>query len=100
MRKADYVFCERKVECLFAADFMDVEGYGKKEKIVIITDENVYAAHIDKFKGFSVITIASGEVNKTQRTVDNIIEQLLTLEADKQSLIIGVGGGVITDIAG
>ena len=31
---------------------------------------------------------------------DAVIEQLIALEADRQSFVIGVGGGVITDMAG
>ena len=100
MRKTEYTFSEKKVECIFDAVFMDIEAYGRKEKIVILTDENVYKLHKDKFKGFSVIRIPAGEENKTQRTIDDIIEKLLALESDKQTFIVGVGGGVITDIAG
>lgn len=100
MRKVEYIFSKKKVECIFDAAFLDIEAYSKKEKIVIITDEHVYEHHKDKFKGFVIIKIAAGEENKTQRTIDHIIRKLLELEADKQTFIIGVGGGVITDIAG
>lgn len=100
MRKVEYRFSNKSVDCLFDAVFPDVEGYCKKEKIVIITDEHVYDLHKDKFKSYAVIKIAAGEENKNQQTIDNIIKKLLELEADKQSFIIGAGGGVITDIAG
>ena len=100
MRKAEYIFSDKKVECIFDGAFIDIEAYSKKEKIILITDEQVYDSHKDKFKGFAVIKIKGGEENKTQHTIDHIVEKLLSLEADKSSLLIGVGGGVITDITG
>jgi 3-dehydroquinate synthase len=100
MRKAEYIFSQHKVDCLFDAVFMDVESYCPKEKIILVIDEQVYVQHAAKFKGFAVIKVAAGEENKTQETIGCIIQELLGLEADKHSMIIGVGGGVITDMAG
>ncbi|HEX8357055.1 MAG TPA: 3-dehydroquinate synthase family protein, partial [Segetibacter sp.] len=37
---------------------------------------------------------------KVQATVDSIIQQLLDVGADRKTTLIGVGGGVITDITG
>lgn len=42
----------------------------------------------------------SGEVHKKQQTADRILEELIALDADKESILIGVGGGVVTDLAG
>ncbi len=67
---------------------------------VIITDENVFAKHKKKFKGWKTIVIPAGEQYKVQSTVDNIIQQLIDLGADRKTTLIGVGGGVITDITG
>jgi 3-dehydroquinate synthase len=67
---------------------------------VFITDENVYAAHGSKFKKANIIVLKAGEAFKTQATVDSIVEQLIAFEADRTTTLIGVGGGVITDIAG
>lgn len=69
-------------------------------KIVILTDENVHTAFESNFEGFIVIRFPAGEQSKRQSTVDDIIEQMLVLNIDKDSIIAGVGGGVVTDIAG
>lgn len=66
----------------------------------MITDENVFENHSGKFHGLDVIRIEAGEKSKTQATVDKIIHQLLQLEVDKQTFILGVGGGIVTDVAG
>ncbi len=100
MKDLTYKFSGKQLHCLFDTSFADIEKFCNKENSFIITDEIVYQLHSQKFEGYKVIRIKPGENNKTQATVDNIIEQLLQLEADKQSWIIGVGGGVVTDIAG
>ncbi|MEO5944445.1 MAG: 3-dehydroquinate synthase [Ferruginibacter sp.] len=100
MRKETFVFSQKKVDYLFDCSFKEIENIFPKEKIIIITDDNVYRLHASRFEGLNVITVPAGEANKQQATVDNIIQQLLKLEADKQSCIVGVGGGVVTDMAG
>ena len=71
-----------------------------REKVIIITDENVYGFHADKFSGWPVIRVKAGEQYKNQQTVDHIITSLIKLEADKNTFLIGVGGGMVTDITG
>lgn len=78
---------------------MLVEMY-PKEKLVFVTDENVFAKHAAKFDGLQVITLRAGEAYKQQPAVDQIINELLQLQADKQTILVGVGGGVVTDITG
>ncbi|HEX6332812.1 MAG TPA: 3-dehydroquinate synthase, partial [Flavisolibacter sp.] len=67
---------------------------------VIITDENVFRLHQLRFKGWNTIALKPGEAYKVQATVDNVIEQLLEIGADRSWTLIGAGGGVVTDIAG
>jgi 3-dehydroquinate synthase len=71
-----------------------------KKKAIIITDENIFKAHKTKFNNWNVIALKPGEAYKIQATADTIIQQLIHLEADRQSILIGVGGGVITDLTG
>ncbi len=62
---------------------------------------NMYCCqHHDIFESFRSITIPSGEVYKTLQTVENIYRELVTLEADRSTLLVGVGGGLATDVAG
>lgn len=94
-----YQFSEKKVDCFFE-DFPFIEEKLQKDKTVFITDENLYAAHPEKFSGWKTIVIKAGEQFKNQRTVDSVIEQLINWHADRQTFILGIGGGVVTDIAG
>lgn len=67
---------------------------------VVITDENVFSAHQKKFKNWNTIVLKAGEKYKIQQTVDTVIEQLIGMGADRKWTLIGVGGGVITDLSG
>ena len=67
---------------------------------IIITDTNVLACWGKHFPHGDVITIGTGEKIKTFDTVHYIYEQLLKLEADRSSFIVGIGGGIVCDIAG
>lgn len=88
------------VDFYFDAAFSELENIVDKKKTVIITDEILHGLHGEKFAGYRVIKFSSGEQNKNQQTVDYIIGELIKHEAAKDNFIIGVGGGVVTDIAG
>ncbi len=67
---------------------------------VLVTDENIFAAHGGKFKGYDMIVLKPGEEFKVQETVDEVIAQLIDMKADRQTTLVGVGGGVVTDLTG
>jgi 3-dehydroquinate synthase len=100
MRKERFRFSNKEVEYIFNGSFSQIEEWYPKDKVVVITDQNVFEHHSTKFEEYATIKLKAGEEHKQQKTVDSIIDQLLQLQADKQTVIIGVGGGVITDMAG
>ena len=67
---------------------------------IIITDENVKALYANQFPDLPVITIGMGEKIKTMATVENILKQLLDYDCDRSSFIVGIGGGIVTDVTG
>ncbi len=71
-----------------------------KKNTIVITDENVFAHHSKKLKDYSTIVLKAGEAFKVQATIDSIVEQLLHYGANRTTTLVGVGGGVITDITG
>lgn len=95
-----FSFSNKSVETIFDGHLVEIlRGYADNQ-IVIISDENVYTAHQDIINRFQNIIVRAGELHKTQQTVDGIIQQLLAIDADKNTILIGVGGGVITDMTG
>ncbi|HEX8277150.1 MAG TPA: 3-dehydroquinate synthase [Segetibacter sp.] len=100
MIKKTFSFSSADVTYYINADFAYLEKLVSKEQAVIVTDENIFGNYQKKFKGWKAIVIKAGEHFKIQVTVDNIIQQLIDAGADRKTTLIGVGGGVITDIAG
>lgn len=72
----------------------------KGSHFVVITDENLVKYHAKKFVQCPTIVIKAGEQNKQLTTVDYIIKELIKLKADRTTTLIGIGGGVVTDIVG
>lgn len=85
-----------------------VIGYGlvanlatlKERNLVLLVDENVLKLHSSLFGEYTCIKIPSGEQNKTVTFVESLYRELVEKEVDRTSFIVGVGGGMATDIAG
>lgn len=67
---------------------------------IILTDDNIYKYHKSFLNFGNIITLPAGEESKSLKTIEYLAEQLITKKTDRSSLIIGIGGGVITDITG
>lgn len=74
--------------------------YTQNRKVVLLTDEYIAGLYPAILRNYPTITIPSGEAHKTLESIAWIISELVALEADRNCLLIGLGGGVITDIAG
>jgi 3-dehydroquinate synthase len=100
MQKKIFQFSSKRVSYYFDADFSYLEKIVEKDHAAIITDENIYKTFKKKFDGWNVIVIKAGEEHKVQETIDKIVRQLIDREADRKTFLIGVGGGIVTDITG
>lgn len=74
-------------------------------KLFVIVDENSKKHCLSKLNNkvplkLKKIEIKSGEINKNINTCFEVWNLLTKLEADRRSLIINLGGGVITDMGG
>ncbi len=75
--------------------------YIPADRTVIITDNVVRKLYGRRFPGgCPVIEIGTGETNKTLGTVQEIYERLIDMEADRSTWIVGIGGGIVCDVAG
>jgi 3-dehydroquinate synthase len=89
------------------SELNDVLQQNKYSKIFIIVDENTNEFCLSKFLPvlateiiFEIIEIESGEENKNIQTCTEVWSVLTDFGADRKSLIINLGGGVITDLGG
>ncbi len=78
----------------------NLHAYLPEAKVVIITDENVAGYYQQDFPEMPVIQINTGEGIKTLETAAKIYQQLISLEADRSVLLVGIGGGIVCDITG
>src|SRR5258705_554664 len=100
MKKVTYKFSNSSVDYYLAGGISHLKEIVDRNNAIIITDENIYNAHTKGFKNWNCIVLKPGEEFKVQSTIDSVIEQLIEMEADRKTTLIGVGGGVITDITG
>lgn len=100
MKKNKYAFSRQTVAYYFDAPFSYLKELVDPAHSVIVTDRNIYDLHKKKFSGWKTIVLPPGEAFKTQATVDSVIGQLIEMNADRKSFLVGVGGGVVTDITG
>ncbi len=74
-------------------------------KLFIVTTQDVWDLHGKQIKqqfgsAYEVLFFAGGEVNKRLAAVEELAEQMMKLGADRSSIVIGFGGGIITDVSG
>jgi 3-dehydroquinate synthase len=75
-------------------------NYLSDRQTIIITDTNVSKIYQNRFPIAKTIVIGTGEGNKTLATVEKIYRQMIDFQADRDSFIVAVGGGIVCDIAG
>jgi 3-dehydroquinate synthase len=79
-----------------------------RETCVVISDSNVARIFGDRLKkslasaGFRtvLITIPAGEKSKTLKRAGMICDRMIAAGLDRQSFVVGLGGGMIGDLSG
>lgn len=90
-------FGTKKVKLYYDLDYRELL---EKNKQIIITDENVYNIYKSKHWGLNTIIIGTGEKTKTIETINKVYARFLKLGIDRSYTVIGIGGGIVCDIAG
>ena len=88
--------------------FLQGLGYGRSQKICIVTDSNVaplYARDVQDLleKEFDTVilhTFEAGEHNKNLETVNALYQTLIEQHFDRKDLLVALGGGVVGDLTG
>jgi len=87
-------------QIIIGESIKNLKNYLTSEKNVVITDKNVRHFYNQCFSDFEIIEIGLGEQIKNLKTVEEIYQKLLEMEMDRSSFIIGIGGGIVCDVAG
>lgn len=70
------------------------------KRVIVISDRNIDRTHHDLIADYEHIFIGQGEQAKGLATLDEIYRRLIEIGADRSIFILGIGGGIVTDIAG
>lgn len=76
-------------------------------KVFILVDSNThivclakFLSHVEFYSPIEIIEIPAGESHKNINTCMQVWRSLRDLSADRKSLVINLGGGVVTDLGG
>ena len=76
--------------------------YKKERRVFLLTDENVAAHHLDRYRAVLndpvVEIVPPGEEIKSLKGAERIYEAMLSNHIERGDLLVAVGGGVITDL--
>ena len=85
-----------------------IAGKTRGPRCAIVADTNVAPLFADRVTkslvsaGFqpTLITVAAGEKSKTLGQAGEICERMLAAKLDRQSFVVGLGGGMVGDLSG
>jgi 3-dehydroquinate synthase len=80
--------------------FKHLSAYLPAGQVILLTDSNIRRYYPLEFSPEAVIEIGTGEKIKNLETLRFIYEWLVTLEADRSSFLVGLGGGIVCDLTG
>jgi 3-dehydroquinate synthase len=77
-------------------------------RLVVVTSPRVAKAHLASVASslerarvpFDCLTVPDGERAKTLRTASRLYDQMLQLGCDRRTVLMGLGGGAVGDLAG
>lgn len=100
---------ETMIEFL-SEDFKELQNYFYQKAtslLLIIVDENTHEHCLPILLGdldidipFEIIELEAGEEQKTLETVCNLLPVFAEFQADRNALVVNLGGGVVTDLGG
>lgn len=69
-------------------------------KLIFICDEKLIELYPEISTFHPLISISAKEENKSLQSIDLLYQKLVGFEADKHTVIVSIGGGIISDMAG
>ncbi len=85
---------------LLGVSLEDLGEFVDPGRTILLMDADVARLHPGLAPGFERIDAGSGESAKSLENVGRICRGLLELGADRSSMVVGVGGGAVCDVAG
>lgn len=71
---------------------------------MLVVDEHVHELYREKiertFAGLPICAVQAGEKSKSKETLFEILEKMAAVGLERRSILVGLGGGVVCDLAG
>lgn len=84
----------------FEAAQEDLHKLAPPASTIVITDDTVRNLYADLLKPYRLLSFPAGEEQKSLSTVSRLTEELIASGAHRGTLLLGFGGGVVTDLTG
>lgn len=86
---------------ILAGETLDKLGkYIPRRDVFVVTDKNLHKIYGDRFPDCPVYVMDAGEREKTLENAARICHWLLDKGAGRDAFILGIGGGMVCDMAG
>ncbi|NLR61248.1 3-dehydroquinate synthase [Chitinophaga polysaccharea] len=100
MQKQTHQFQQQETTYFLGESLLQLGNHVDPNRAVLVIDENVERHHGHHLHNWKKIVVPAGEEVKNMATVERIIDGLTAYEADRKTTLVGIGGGMITDVAG
>jgi 3-dehydroquinate synthase len=78
----------------------DFEHKNATGKTIIVSEPRVHALFGDAFPRFPILEVPEGEKAKTIESLTALYRKFASLELDRHSSVLAIGGGSVSDLAG
>ncbi|HOP28680.1 MAG TPA: 3-dehydroquinate synthase [Spirochaetota bacterium] len=92
---------ENRISTVYTGESLSaIRRFTGPENSVIITDGNILRHYSAMFDDYPVIEIGTGEEIKNLSTIEYIMRRMIELRCTRNTFLLGIGGGIVSDIAG
>lgn len=89
-----------KTTLYLEASLSQLADVAPPESSILVVDEQVLSYHTAALEAWPKILLPTGEAAKSLSVLEQAVGQLTTLEAGRDCLLVGIGGGVVSDFTG
>lgn len=85
---------------IFADEWNQLQNFIANDRCIYLIDQQVFDAWPNRFLETDNIVVPSGEASKSLDILQMLIHKLISLGADRSTLLVAVGGGMVCDLTG
>lgn len=94
-------FCVKEQSDIYIGSALDILPSALPAgRVVVVSDSAIDRLYHPLLASYDQVLIGSGESIKTLQSVETIYRRFIELGVDRSTFVLGVGGGIVTDITG